>query len=404
MVKLQAQDYTISFAGAGASNVVDSVTIQNLTQGTSLTIIGGDQLRLIGQLTGIDPASTNDFSTLHIYPNPANEEVEITFEATANAKAKIELFDLLGCLVWETQSYFTCGPQSFRIIGLRSGIYTVLVQSEAYHYEGKIISRSMSGNSTQIVYNGQSSEQACHQNLKSGKAIVQMQYNTGDLLKFTGKSGIYGTVYMDVPTEGKTITFTFAACIDYDNNNYTIVQIGAQTWMAENLNNTHYSDGTAIQHYVYNNDLANAAIYGRLYSWFPSMHGAASSNSNPSGVQGVCPTGWHLPSCAEWLQLTACLGGEMEAGLKIKETGNTHWVNPNINGTNETGFTALPAGMHNFTGIFQWLGDHCAFMTSTWPVPNDYAITAFYLVNNSPGLMLGNFHPADAVSVRCVKD
>ena len=71
------------------------------------------------------------------------------------------------------------------------------------------------------------------------------------------------------------------------------------------------------------------------------MQGAASSISNPSGVQGVCPEGWHLPSDGEWTQLTDYLGGVSIACGKLKETDTTHWDSPNRNATNESGFTAM---------------------------------------------------------------
>lgn len=69
------------------------------------------------------------------------------------------------------------------------------------------------------------------------------------------------------------------------------------------------------------------------------------SNDHPIGVQGVCPDGWHLPNDAECTQLTTHLGGDSISGGKLKETGTSHWANPNTGASNETGFTALPAGL-----------------------------------------------------------
>jgi uncharacterized protein (TIGR02145 family) len=134
---------------------------------------------------------------------------------------------------------------------------------------------------------------------------------------------------------------------DFDGNIYQTVTIGTQVWMRENLKSRHYSDGTVINEvWSYNNRDSLAAIYGRIYSWKAAMRGAASSNLIPSGVQGVCPSGWHLPSSAEWSILTNRYGGEFQAGAKLKEAGTLHWDSPNTGATNESGFTALPGGFH----------------------------------------------------------
>jgi uncharacterized protein (TIGR02145 family) len=133
------------------------------------------------------------------------------------------------------------------------------------------------------------------------------------------------------------------------------------------------------------------------------MNGAASSNTNPSNVQGICPNGWHLPSKAEWQQFAGFLGGVNIAGGKLKETGNGHWINPNTGATDEVGFTALPAGMWAFWDEFQWLGDHCAFTTSTGNLAM-VEVTAIMLQTSNGTLTVGDFHPDDAISVRCIKN
>src|SRR5690554_404167 len=139
-----------------------------------------------------------------------------------------------------------------------------------------------------------------------------------------------------------------------DNQTYRIVTIGSQTWMAENLKYLPSVVGpwtgsqTTPHYYVYGYNgtdvnvakaTDNYATYGVLYNWTAAMDGEASSTTNPSGVQGVCPAGWHLPSDAEWTELTDYLTSD--AGGKLKETGTTHWNSPNSRATNETGFTAL---------------------------------------------------------------
>ncbi|HOR61199.1 MAG TPA: FISUMP domain-containing protein [Bacteroidales bacterium] len=141
-----------------------------------------------------------------------------------------------------------------------------------------------------------------------------------------------------------------------DNNTYRTVQIGNQIWMAENLKYlpSVVGPGTGSKtnpyYYVYdyvgtNVDAAKQSAiyttYGVLYNW--------------EAAKTACPTGWHLPSDAEWTILTNYLGGEAVAGGKLKETGTTHWNSPNEGATNETDFTALPGGNRANSDYFDFM-------------------------------------------------
>jgi uncharacterized protein (TIGR02145 family) len=189
---------------------------------------------------------------------------------------------------------------------------------------------------------------------------------------------------------------------DYDGNTYKTVRIGDQIWMAENLRTTHYSDGTPVQNFIYNNEETNVSKYGRLYRWAAAMRNATSSNSNPSGIQGVSPVGWHIPSNAEWLELVNNLGGSSVAGGKLKSIGTTDWVEPNTGATNESLCNALPAGFYRVDGVYMKLNEWCIFNTST--STGVEGISVCMLKNNSNAIISEMFHPLDAVSVRCVKN
>ncbi len=402
---IQAQDYLISFAGSGVSVTIDSVKVENLTQGTSLTVNSGNQLQLLGTLSAVDPGSVTTKRSLMVYPNPFDGEVLLTFEATAAARATIDLSDLTGRQVAQAESFFAIGIQSFSINGLYNGTYLIRVRSERYNYYGKILSRSAPGNNTQIRLQGQSAGHPVPENLKQTETIVQMQYNTGDLLKFTGRSGIYGTVYMDVPTTSKTITFNFIPCIDFGNNSYNIVQIGDQWWMAENLKTTKYITGDDIPEvtgqanwmglstgaYCYfDNDPDNASVYGCLYNWY-----AAIDNRNP------CPAGWHVPTDDEWITLSTFLGGEAIAGGKMKETGIIHWFSPNVGATNESGLTIIAGGNRSY-GNFDFMGYGGSFWSTT-PFDDIFAWNRDIFYYNT----VANHSGADkksGLSLRCVKD
>ncbi len=197
-----------------------------------------------------------------------------------------------------------------------------------------------------------------------------MQYSEGDLLKFIGKSNVFQTVFMLVPTQSQTISFTFVECMDADNNNYSVVQIGTQLWMAENLKTTRYLNGEDIPEITvnsswgnlttgaycwYNNDSAMyGSRYGALYNWY-------SINDN----RNIAPYGWHVPTDAEWTELTTFLGGTETAGGKVKETCSTLWQNPNTGATNATGFTALPNGYRFLDGSFDENGNWSVWWTSS---------------------------------------
>jgi len=195
---------------------------------------------------------------------------------------------------------------------------------------------------------------------------------------------------------------------DYDGNIYQTVTIGTQVWMRENLKSLHYSDGTPINEvWSYNNSEAEAAVYGRIYSWNAAMKGASSSDLIPSGVQGVCPTGWHLPSSSEWRILTDRYGGEDLAGAQLKEAGTIHWLSPNTGATNESGFTALPGGFHyQPEGGFGVMGSTGGWWTSY--NSGDY-IYSLYMGNETTnaiqfGTYMGPGYSYNDMSVRCLKD
>jgi uncharacterized protein (TIGR02145 family) len=202
-----------------------------------------------------------------------------------------------------------------------------------------------------------------------------------------------------------------------DGNHYNTVKIGNQIWMAENLKYlpSVVGPGTGSQttpyYYVYGYDgtnitdakaTANYTTYGVLYNWSAAMNGAASSTTNPSGIQGVCPTGWHLPSDAEWTELTDYLGGTSVAGGKLKETGTTHWTSPNTGATNETGFTALPGGYRSVDGSFYDIG----YYGYWWSATESNATLAWYrfMYYISSTVIRYSNNKELGFSVRCVRD
>jgi len=166
-----------------------------------------------------------------------------------------------------------------------------------------------------------------------------------------------------------TLQSSSTTVTDVDGNTYPLVTICAQVWTTKNLAVTAYSDGTPIPQVTnptvwanlttgawcyYLNNTSYGPIYGKLYNWYAAagIYDAASL-ANPTLRKKLAPTGWHVPTDAEWTTLTTCLGGEPVAGGKMKETGTVHWSSPNINATNSSGFTGIAGGFReNLTGTF----------------------------------------------------
>jgi uncharacterized protein (TIGR02145 family) len=232
---------------------------------------------------------------------------------------------------------------------------------------------------------------------KKFQAVVDMAYNTGERSQYTDVSGNNGTL-------------TLTECKDGDDNNYPVVTINNQIWMAENLKTTKYNDGTAIPSVTditawsalhspgycwYNNDsVTYKATYGALYNWFTVD---ASSN----GDKNICPKGWHVATDAEWTTLITYLGGETVAGVKLKEIGTTHWTIPNTAATNETGFMALPGGYRYGNGSFVELG-----FSGYWWSSTEYADYAWerYMSSSYSGVYRGYYLKQHGFSVRCLQD
>lgn len=215
---------------------------------------------------------------------------------------------------------------------------------------------------------------------------------------------------------------------DYEGNAYATVQIGDQCWMRDNLRTTYYADGTAIPagetntdatfpyYYDYSSSDIPLSQRGYLYNWSAVMHNAPSSSANPSGVQGICPTGWHVPSDEEWTQLTSYVSAQNEylcsdnaefiAKVLASTSGwssstSTCAVGNMQNLNNATGFNASPAGYLYNLG-FTNSGKYAYFWTSTeassanaWyrSLNFNYA----YVYRNNYGKHLG-------YSVRCIRD
>ncbi|MDD4148628.1 MAG: FISUMP domain-containing protein [Bacteroidales bacterium] len=227
-----------------------------------------------------------------------------------------------------------------------------------------------------------------------------------------------------------------------DNNVYQTIAIGTQVWMAENLKylpeagseglvgSATSSDGYPYYYvYGYNGtDITEAKAtenydtYGVLYNWSAAMKGEASSDANPSGVQGICPTGWHLPSSSEWTQMESYLiangynydGSITDNKIAISLAETTNWSSSTVAGAtgnpiyaefiNKSGFTALPGGRCVPPGGFGTLGSG----GSWWSSKAETSPSTFAQYRGLDYDEYELFHYAggkeNGLSIRCLKD
>ncbi len=178
-----------------------------------------------------------------------------------------------------------------------------------------------------------------------------------------------------------------------DGKTYAATCIGDQVWMAENLNFA----GTGI---CYDGNPNSCATFGRLYTW-NELTGGVSSDAVPSGVQGICPEGWHVPSMAEWEQLIAFAGGQSEAGRRLK-ANSPLWVDSEPN-TDDYGFAALPAGRCDGSDCYNE-DDEVNFWTSSSYGTGSPAVPRYIFLQGIDYIATNSGFEYNRFSCRCVKD
>lgn len=428
ILAVQAQNYLIGFAGTGASTHVDSVKIENLSQCTRLSIAGTDILNLNPAVGMNESYHLQD--RIFVFPNPSSGYCSIAFDAISYNCVDIGLLDISGKVVLQHKEFLPEGHHTFQLFGIPGGTYCLIIVSGSYKYSAKLVSNASVMGSPVIKKAGSTNSltgpKAITENCETKKmrtynSIIGMQFNAGDTLKLTGKSGNYRTVSMLFPNQSQTVKFNFVKCTDADSNHYAVVQIGNQLWMQENLKATHYGDGSAIPNVTdnatwgnlssgafcnYHNEAAEGAYYGRLYNFY------AVADS-----RHLCPNGWHVASNPEWnimekfldptVDTTAWMGRGKKIGRILKEGCDTRWAySDSTYGWNSAGFTALCTNFRNNTGAWS-LAPNNDHDDSFWTSTSYSAATAW---GTSLRWCFGDIYVIPLInkrsgeSVRCIKD
>jgi uncharacterized protein (TIGR02145 family) len=325
-----------------------------------------------------------------VYPNSCNGYLVIKPSAN-NKRVKLA-----------SGTYALENSASYDVLQIFDGTNTTATSGYAAQYY------STSGSVT--AYTSTSSDGALTIRFKSDGSVQ----NAGFALKF---------VLEDAGPCGRATTVS-----DYDGNSYSIKAFGSQCWMTQNLRTTRYSNGTSITLASYDtssttayryypaNSSNNVSSYGYLYNWKAVMRTSSSSSTNPSGVQGICPTGWHVPSDAEFTQLTDYLTNQgiykcsnnssniakaMASTTGWRSSTNTCAVGNTPSTNNTSGFSAMPAGLYD--GLVDNLfGERATFWTAT----QNGSLNAYYHYLYYQNAYVGRYSNRKyvAYSVRCVKN
>ena len=446
----------------------DSIVIENLSRNWSETIYYPDTVYILNLETNVS-SRTKDVD-MQVMPNPFEGTTHVNILSAAVESIRMILIDMSGRVCAEYNGSLQEGGNLFTISLTTPQTYVLSVQTSSGNHSIKMENVGRAGEN-KIAYGGASGDVAPVVKLKSVSTHV---FELGDEMRYTGYCLLNNGAIPSVPVtqhqnESSEIVLYFqtevedgmpcpgvTTVVDVDGNVYNTVQIGNQCWMKENLRTTHYANGTVISFggnlgcnanatnysvtspYYYNNVDVNTPSCGLLYNWPAIMNASSSSNSNPSGVQGICPNGWHVPSSSEWNQLTSYVGslsqyhcgGEIAKSLCAASSGWNQWycfynVDPipigeydvcspgySVSNNNATGFSAMPAGTTD--GVYEnhlvYYGEvptsrfwsSTSFSANTANCRTIFGITPDVLNEIDYGDMGIDTH--NAGSVRCVKD
>jgi uncharacterized protein (TIGR02145 family) len=453
-----SQSVTLTFTAKDAANhyvQLNRVVITNLTQSWQETIYWPDTTLTMQNGTGINDVETFHETSLQLSqnnPNPFAGATEVSLMVAEEGDVMLDIADVNGKIVGMHRMRPQAGIHQFRITLSTVGTYVMNARQNGQVSSIKMVCND-GGDGNIIEYKGNGGD-ALHVSAtqpKNGpKYITVHSFNFGDQMEYVGYATINGSEVesdhisqaqnasqafvlqfnvVEIPQDGQPCPGSHTVT-DYDGNVYNTVQIGNQCWMKENLRTTHYANGTYITRasgitssttaYSYNpnNNSSNVSTYGYLYNWPAVMHGDSSSTVNPSGVQGICPNGWHVPSDAEWTQMTDYVGSQPQyqcndsiiyiAKALASITGwssstETCAVGNNQGMNNTTGFSTLPAGYYNF-GHYYGFGCDAYFWSATEIEGNGYWVSRCYLDCNSAIVDRNRSYKGSGYPVRCLRD
>lgn len=445
----------------------DSITIENLTQNWSETLYYPDTVFVLTVGTGVQNNVPNKW--IKATPNPFDGVTRVNILSTKAEKVEIRVTDMSGRACAKYSGLLREGGNFFAVSLTTPQTYVLSVKSASGMHSIKL-DNTGHANENRISYVGESNTVVPE---KEPKGISSHAFELGDEMRYRGYSNSMvsyivqkqqfsdeqivlefhrpctitsyhpaqtGSDYMNNGHNGANHGLEAVengqiySVTDYDGNEYPVVQIGSQCWLAENMRCTHspitgtyivnnsfthdnfieYSFGDKMARWYDNDSLTYAPKhYGLLYNWSAAVDvyntNHAVDTVFPGNRQGICPTGWHVPSKAEWEILLYSTGADTLPGIIAS---GYDWESNDIAGSpgdysnplrNSTGFEAFPIGF--CFEFFQYSGSVSHFWSAT-QVQDSYHSSAYYLrmFHNSKHISMAMNGKYNGFGVRCLRD
>jgi len=422
---------------------LESVRVDNLTQGTSLTMDPTQALHLIIKGVSVEEPNYIMDKKLRIYPNPFEHSCNIEFLNLKQGLVTLKLFSVSGKQLQNFSSHLNIGKHKFTLSGIPAGSYLVHIQSATEISSGKLFVTGQSRGAFSLDYveyvplkdfSNSSSEPnvSIVSNSRARRSYVEMSFWPGDEMQFVGSASHLPDVTINISPNGdETFTFIFSngPVADSDENFYKTIVIKNQEWMTENLKSTKYNDGSPIPNVAnddswaalntgaycwYNNDGNNfKEAYGALYNWY------AVNNGN------LCPLGWRVPTDEDWSDLIniavaqgysnsnilngagnalkSCRQVNSPLGDDCLTSNHPRWdTDATHRGIDLFGFSGLPGGIRFIVGGFYYIGGH-----GNWWSSDDYGVTTTWIrvLHSFSGMVTKEpTNKGNGNSVRCMRN
>jgi uncharacterized protein (TIGR02145 family) len=403
---------------------LNSILIENLTQGGDTTLYAPDTVLVLDYVAGTGEIETTRNDGLFVsqnFPNPMEGKTNVNLYLPVNGNLQVTISDIRGSEIIKWENLLSQGNHSFVFFPGRESIYFFTALAHHKSQSIKMIntpSQTYAAEACRLEYKREADGTVA---FKSGMSLNNFVFNPGDQLKFTTSTALGDIFMIDAPSGNQTYIFQYGVdgtpcpdmptLTDIDGNLYNTVKIGDQCWMRENLNTTAYKNGTPIPNVTAANEWENLITgayvrydnvtfwedsYGALYNWYATV--------DPNGL---CPTGWHVPTDEEYTVLKNHLGSANEAGGKMKSTRtepdpHPRWDSPNKGATNESNWSGLPGGGREDDGDFDDIGEDGYWWSSTEDSTDDAWFRG--MEHNKSELGRDESSKADGFSVRCLRD